>query len=288
MIANNGKLPGVWPGISATYGWQVPYVGRSSARRSSRIEVVFSQHKNLHIEIDGGFVDVTIPAGGAFTLIEQETSFLRLDETCNWLEFYLEDRIVDAFSDWHPNVCHSPRPTFDGRRRVELEPHLQLLSIAHIFRRACLGASTLSEVEADTLAHLLVAASSNVPVNGTRRNPLSKAKLDRIYEFVEAGLGRQILLSDLAGIAAISPFHFTRLFKAATGLAPYQYVMARRLERARHMLLSTTLPVRDIGWSLGIDNVSHFRRKFVEQFGIRPNQLRGGMRLPSSPANQPA
>jgi AraC family transcriptional regulator len=84
----------------------------------------------------------------------------------------------------------------------------------------------------------------------------------------------QILLSDLADLVAISPFHFSRLFKLATGLAPYQYVLARRLERAKNLLLTTTLSVREIAWSLGVDNVNHFRRKFIEQFGVRPSALR--------------
>ena len=157
---------------------------------------------------------------------------------------------------------------------LSLEPDIQLLSIAHILRRACMGVTSISDVEADTLAHLLVATSWHAPAQDSRRNPLTKAKLDRIFEFVEERLEYQILLSDLAALVAISPFHFSRSFKLATGLAPYQYVLARRLERAKNLLLTTTLSVREIGWSLGIDNVSHFRRKFIQQFGVRPSEMR--------------
>jgi AraC family transcriptional regulator len=131
------------------------------------------------------------------------------------------------------------------------------------------------------LAHLLVAASWHAPTPDSRRNPLTKVKLDRIFEFVEGRLEDQILLTDLAALVAISPFHFSRSFKLATGLAPYQYVLARRLERAKNLLLTTTLSVREIGWSLGVDNVSHFRRKFIEQFGVRPSEMRPQVTLPA-------
>ena len=273
--------PAAWAGISTVYGWGRPYAGFRSAGIQKKVKVFFSPQRDFRLEVDGNVIDIDIPPGGTFTLADQEINLLRLSNPGDWIEIFLDQRIVGTFAHWHPNAGTILRPTFDGRRRFELEPDIRLLSIAHIFRRACLGASTLSDIEADTLAHLFAAAMSNAPANGTRRNPLDKIKLDRIFEYVEESLNGQILLSDLAGISAISPFHFTRLFKATTGMAPYQYVMARRLERAKNLLLTTTLSVREIGWSLGVDNVSHFRRKFIEQFGVRPSEMRPQVTLPA-------
>ncbi len=270
-----------WAGISTVYGWGRPYAGFRSAGIQKKVKVFFSPQRDFRLEVDGNVIDIDIPPGANFTLADQETNLLRLSNPGDWIEIFLDQRIVGTFAHWHPNAGTILRPTFDGTRRFELEPDIRLLSIAHIFRRACLGASTLSDIEADTLAHLFAAAMSNAPANGARRNPLDKIKLDRIFEYVEESLNGEILLSDLAGISAISPFHFTRLFKAATGMAPYQYVLARRLERAKNLLLTTTLSVREIGWSLGVDNVSHFRRKFIEQFGVRPSEMRPQVTLPA-------
>jgi len=271
-----------WAGISSVYGRGTPYAGFRSAGIQRKVKVFFSPQRDFRLEVDGNVIDIDIPPGGAFTLADQEISLLRMSNPGDWIEIFLDKRIVGTFAQWHPNATIL-RPTFDGRRRFEPQPDIRLLSIAHIFRRACVGTYTLSDIEADTLAHLFAAAMSNAPANGTRRNPLDKIKLNRIFEYVEEGLNGQILMSDLADISAISPFHFTRLFKAATGMAPYQYVMARRLERAKCLLLSTTLSVREVGWSLGIDNVSHFRRKFVEQFGVPPSAMR-----PEGPSRVPA
>ena len=250
-------------------------------KKTSKIEIVLTPHRNLLMEVEGTVVDVDIPAGGTFTLAQQAATLLRLGEFSDWVAIYVDALVANTFANWHPNVRPRLRSTFDGRRRFELEPDIQLISIAHILRRACAGVTSISDVEADTLAHLLVAASWHAPTQDSRRNPLTKAKLDRIFEFVEGRLEDQILLTDLAALVAISPFHFSRSFKLATGLAPYQYVLARRLERAKNLLLTTTLSVREIGWSLGVDNVSHFRRKFIEQFGVRPSEIRPQVTLPA-------
>ena len=258
--------------MAAAYGWRNAYSGHMPGKKISKIEIVFTPHRNLLMEVEGTIVDVDIRAGGTFILTEQATTLLRLGEFSDWVAIYVDNLVAATFANWHPNARPRLRSTFDGGQRVELQPNIQLLSIAHILRRACVGATSISDVEADTLAHLIVATSWHV--SDSCCNPLTKAKLNWIFEFVEEKLEDQILLTDLAALVAISPFHFSRSFKLATGLAPYQYVLARRLERAKNLLLTTTLSVREIGWSLGIDNVNHFRRKFIEQFSVRPSELR--------------
>jgi AraC family transcriptional regulator len=274
LFAGTGNAPATWATLSAAYGWRSAYSGYMPGKKISKIEIVLTSHRHLLMEVEGTVVDVDIPAGGTFTLTQQAATLLRLGEFSDWVAIYIDALVADTFANWHPNARPRLRSTFDGRQRFELEPDIQLISIAHILRRACAGVTSISDVEADTLAHLLVAASWHAPTQDSRRNPLTKVKLDRIFEFVEGRLEDQILLTDLAALVAISPFHFSRSFKLATGLAPYQYVLARRLERAKNLLLTTTLSVREIGWSLGVDNVSHFRRKFIEQFGVRPNEMR--------------
>jgi AraC family transcriptional regulator len=272
--------------MSAAYAWRSAYSGFLPGKKTSKIEVIFTAHRNVLMDVDGKVVDVDVPPGGTFTLSQQTGSLLRLNEFSDWVVIYIDDLVADTFAEWHPRERRAFRPTFAGGGRFELKPDIQLLSIAHILRQACSGTASISDVEADTLAHLVVATGWQAPAPDNRRDPLTKAKLDKIFEFVEAKLEDQILLSDLASLVAISPFHFSRLFKSATGLAPYQYVLKRRLEHAKNLLLTTKLSVREIGWSLGVDNLSHFRRKFIEQFGVRPSAVRP---KPSPvPAPQPA
>ena len=103
--------------------------------------------------------------------------------------------------------------------------------------------------------------------------------IDIIGDFIEENLCKRITLEDLAALAQLSPFHFARCFKATTGLAPYQYVIARRIDLARRMLMTSTMTVAEIGWSIGFENISHFRRQFAAHFGIVPSQLRHAAKL---------
>ena len=81
-------------------------------------------------------------------------------------------------------------------------------------------------------------------------------------------------LSSTARAACLSPFHFLRLFKAAFGLTPHQYLTERRLSVAQEALARTARTVSEIGLSLGFENVNSFGRLFRRRFGITPQQFR--------------
>lgn len=83
-------------------------------------------------------------------------------------------------------------------------------------------------------------------------------------------------LDELAKHAGYSKYHFCRLFKAQTGRSPWQVVLERKVERARELLLSTRLPIREIAKSLGFDNADYFARLFARHTGVTPRAYRGG------------
>ena len=79
----------------------------------------------------------------------------------------------------------------------------------------------------------------------------------------------------MADVAALSPFHFARAFKATTGLAPHRFVTTRRLEAAKAAILTSDASVVRVAHQVGFSNVSHFRRVFRRELGVTPGQLRG-------------
>jgi AraC family transcriptional regulator len=81
-------------------------------------------------------------------------------------------------------------------------------------------------------------------------------------------------MADLAGIAHMSEFHFSRLFKQSTGYAPYRYVMGRRVQRGRELLAKTALPLHEISEKLGFGDQSHFTTVFKKNVGMTPKQFR--------------
>jgi AraC family transcriptional regulator len=81
-------------------------------------------------------------------------------------------------------------------------------------------------------------------------------------------------LEGMAAVVNFSPYHFTRLFKAATGLAPYQFVIARRIERAQHLLRANSgLGLAEVAYRSGFANQSHFCLHFRRIVGVTPRRF---------------
>jgi AraC family transcriptional regulator len=78
----------------------------------------------------------------------------------------------------------------------------------------------------------------------------------------------------IAGLLDMSPFHFAHVFKHATGVAPHQYVIRRRVERAKQLLAATDLPIADIALAVGCANQSHFSALFHRVTGRTPQAYR--------------
>jgi AraC-like DNA-binding protein len=110
------------------------------------------------------------------------------------------------------------------------------------------------------------------------RGGLPSNVLHRIREYVEANLEVKIELADLAAIANLSRCHFTHAFKQAIGCTPHRYVMSRRLERARQLLLASSFPTAEIALATGFADQSHFSRYFRSFFGVSPVAYRRARR----------
>lgn len=103
---------------------------------------------------------------------------------------------------------------------------------------------------------------------------LSDRQLTLVNDFVEAHLHEQIGLSDLASIAGLSRFHFSRAFKATTGENPHAFIQRLRIGRASNLLMTGGLSVDDIALSVGFNGTPQFRRVFRELVGISPRTYR--------------
>ena len=79
---------------------------------------------------------------------------------------------------------------------------------------------------------------------------------------------------DLAAEACLSPFHFSRLFRDATGLSPHRYVIERRIRAAQKMLSSTQSPLVDVALETGFGSQATFTRAFRQVTGVTPSQFR--------------
>ncbi len=109
-------------------------------------------------------------------------------------------------------------------------------------------------------------------------SPLDATKLRRIDEFIDARLDTQVSLGALAALNGMSVFRFARLFKLATGIPPHQYVLRRRIERAKSMLRTAVATVADVALQCGFASQSHFTDAFHRAVGTTPGRFREAAR----------
>ena len=106
---------------------------------------------------------------------------------------------------------------------------------------------------------------------------LSRKRLQRVRDYIEAHLDDRLTLTDLAGVACLSPYHFSRSFKQAVGVGPQRYVMQRRLKRARTLMRRTNQPLAWIAQESGFSDQSHLTSVFRRETGLTPGQFRAAL-----------
>ncbi len=102
---------------------------------------------------------------------------------------------------------------------------------------------------------------------------LSAEALRQVRDYVHEHLTREITLEALAALVHLSPYHFARKFKEATGLPPYQYVLQCRVEQAKTLLMSGEHAISAVAQAVGFAGQSHLTRHVKKLFGVTPGDL---------------
>ena len=130
---------------------------------------------------------------------------------------------------------------------------------------ACLAAET------ESLDAILARPQSSLLGDTHALSPLL---LRRVALFIERNLAGDLTLATLAGVAGLSPSHFARRFKAALGEAPHRYVLARRVNAAKRLLLETEMPLAEIAVETGFSSQAHLTGIFGRAVGMPPGAYR--------------
>jgi AraC family transcriptional regulator len=99
-------------------------------------------------------------------------------------------------------------------------------------------------------------------------------KLSRVQTFINDHFGESIAVQQLAAVVHMSPYHFARMFKKASGVPPHAYITMRRLERAKELLLESDLPLVEVAASVGFQTQAHFTEVFHKHTGVTPRAFR--------------
>jgi AraC family transcriptional regulator len=122
--------------------------------------------------------------------------------------------------------------------------------------------------------HLARRHSTLGEVDQPSRHVLAPVRLKRVLEHVDARLAEPISLADLAAVAGLSPFHFSRAFHRSVGLPPLAYVARRRVEAARELLRQTDLSLAEVAARTGFNSPGWFSTAFRRHTGLKPSLYR--------------
>ena len=123
------------------------------------------------------------------------------------------------------------------------------------------------------LTEWLVDSHSSHVGRATRRSDrllLDERRLRRVLDYMAAHLETDVSLDDLARVANLSPFHFSRVFAAAMGMPPHRYLSRLRLERAKTLLALGAMSITEIALTCCFSSQSNFTRAFQRATGTTP------------------
>ncbi|NJK96761.1 MAG: helix-turn-helix transcriptional regulator [Bacteroidales bacterium] len=105
-------------------------------------------------------------------------------------------------------------------------------------------------------------------------NSMLKYNIQPILQYIQDNLHKGINIETLAGIACLSKDHFSKVFKSIIGMAPCDFIIRKRLERAQFLLLTTEMGHKEIIEQTGFRSTSYFSRIFRKSTSYTPEKYR--------------
>lgn len=209
-----------------------------------------------------------IKVGESFLISSNQSHTLDWQQTAELTLFYLHPRFLanaidDSIDNHHLEV----------NDRFSLVDDTLIREIGVIFRYLCRFDVATERLYIENLANLLAVYLLKNYLNYNLKLPrnikgLSQSQINLVLEYIEANLDQKITLSDLAAIAGVGKFYFSRLFKNSLNLTPYRYVLQQRIEKAKRLLKYSNIPICDISLECGFSNQSHLAKHFRTIVGI--------------------
>jgi AraC family transcriptional regulator len=232
--------------------------------------------EKMDLQYEGVKRDMPPPVGSIAVVPAGSSVLSRWQGSKDSLLIYLEPSLVTrvAAESFALDPSRTVVPPLDGLNVPELRS--AMLAVGAELRAGGVGGSLMVESLANVLAvHLIrhITGAHRLPVSAD--GVLPRRKLRTVIEYIMENLGGNPTLEQMAAVAHLSPYHFARQFKAATGLPPYQYVIARRVERAQHLLRGDgELGMAEVAFRAGFSDQSHFSSHFKRILGVTPGQFR--------------
>jgi AraC family transcriptional regulator len=271
-----------WVGLEAArYRASPDWEYYAPALTHHRLVLVTRPPQELELRFEGVKRHVPLPAGAIILVPAGTPGRVRWSGGFDWLHIYLEPGLVGrvAAESFGLDPTRLTLPPLGG---LEL-PHLRAAMGAVDAELTTVGSGGALAVEslANVLAVHLIrhVLAPRWPERG-RDGTLPRSRLRTVVEYIEEHLDVSLTLDQMAAVVRLSAYHFARQFKATTGLPPHQYVIARRVERAKQLLQAgDDLSLADVAVSAGFSDQSQFSHHFKRIVGVTPRQFRMPARI---------
>ena len=167
-----------------------------------------------------------------------------------------------------------------GIRDAQVE-HISLALRAALGTRCSAGRLYGDALAVALVVHLLGHYAAHDPSTRSPRVGLPAYKLRRVIEYINDHLTSDLTLADIASVAEMNAYSFSRAFRQSTGIPPHRYVMNSRIEKAKRLLMDENLPLVEVGMEVGFRNQSHFTTLFRKLTGVTPKVYRDSVLLRS-------
>lgn len=188
---------------------------------------------------------------------------------------------------------HVPRAVLkaldaDGHRRSGSELHVRpgtffddpvIRALANVMIPALdtperVNALFLDHIGCAFVAHLSKTYGQAAPIAGQGCRRLARWQVRRATEMIDENLGNDLRLADLAEACGVSVSHFSHAFRESMAMPPHRWLLRRRVERAKALMLTPRLSLAEIALQCGFSDQSHFTRAFRRFVGVTPSSWR--------------
>jgi AraC family transcriptional regulator len=272
-----------WVGLEAAHCRAEPaFELHVPALTHHRLVFVARPPEALDLRYDGVTRHVPPPAGSIILVPAGSPVWGRSSGCKDELHIFLEAGVVArvAAEAFDLDPARLTIPPLDG---LDLPPLRAVMgAVAAELTTGGAGSRLAAESLATVLAVQLLRHVRAPRLAGRGRDgALPRGKLCAVVAYIEEHLDAGLTLAQLAAAANLSAYHFARQFKAATGMPPHQYVIARRVARAQQLLHpDRDLALAEIAVCVGFADQSQFTHHFKRLVGVTPRQFRLAARIP--------
>jgi AraC family transcriptional regulator len=271
-----------WVGLEATRFRAAPASELyQPAITHHRLFLITRPPEELDLCYDGVKRHVPHPAGAVSLLPAGSPARWRWRGPKDTLNIYLEPALLErvAAEAFDLDPARLVVPPLDGLDLPRLRAAMAAVDAE--LNAGGAGGPLAAESLANVLAvHLIRHVMAPRSPGRSQDGALPRGRLRAVLEYVEEHLDAGPTLGQMAAVARLSAYHFARQFKAATGLPPHQYVIARRVERSKQLLQGRgELSLAEVAAHAGFSDQSVFTRHFKRLVGVTPGQFRKPARI---------